>query len=163
MNVRIASPSGYSPNPAIVAQARQLMGDRGEVVIALSPIAAVESGPGDYTDVWASMGQESMADQRIPLFQPYQVNQGLLQQASPEVIVLHCLPAHRGEEITAEVMEGPASRVWDQAEIGCMPRKLCWLVFWPKVFWPKSIRIVTRDLGKSGRLWRDPWDIEFHN
>lgn len=116
MNVRIASPSGYSPDPAIVAQARQLMGDRGEVVIGSDPIAAVDQVQVIYTDVWASMGQESMADQRIPLFQPYQVNQGLLQQASPEVIVLHCLPAHRGEEITAEVMEGPASRVWDQAE-----------------------------------------------
>lgn len=116
MNVRIASPSGYAPDPAIVAQARQLMGDRGEVVIGSDPIAAVDQAQVIYTDVWASMGQESMADQRIPLFQPYQVNQGLLQQASPEVIVLHCLPAHRGEEITAEVMEGPASRVWDQAE-----------------------------------------------
>jgi len=116
MNVRIASPSGYAPDPAIVAQARQLMGDRGEVVIGSDPITAVDQAQVIYTDVWASMGQESMADQRIPLFQPYQVNQGLLQQASPEVIVLHCLPAHRGEEITAEVMEGPASRVWDQAE-----------------------------------------------
>ncbi len=116
MNVRIASPSGYAPDPAIVAQAQQLMGDRGEVVIGSDPIAAVDQAQVIYTDVWASMGQESMADQRIPLFQPYQVNQRVLQQASPEVIVLHSLPAHRGEEITAEVMEGPASRVWDQAE-----------------------------------------------
>jgi ornithine carbamoyltransferase len=116
MNVRIASPSGYAPDPVIVAEAQGLMGDRGEVVIGSDPIAAVDQAQVIYTDVWASMGQESMADQRIPLFQPYQVNQRLLQQASPEVIVLHCLPAHRGEEITADVIEGPASRVWDQAE-----------------------------------------------
>ena len=116
MNVRIASPSGYTPDPAIVAEAQALMGDRGQVLISSDPITAVDQAQVIYTDVWASMGQESMADQRIPLFQPYQVNQRLLQQASPEVIVLHCLPAHRGEEITAEVIEGPASRVWDQAE-----------------------------------------------
>jgi ornithine carbamoyltransferase len=92
------------------------MGDRAEVLITADPVAAVAEAQVLYTDVWASMGQESMADQRIPLFQPYQVNQRLLEQASPEAIVLHCLPAHRGEEITAEVLEGSASRVWDQAE-----------------------------------------------
>ncbi len=116
MSVRVASPSGYAPESAIVAQAQQLMGDRGEVLITADPVAAVAEAQVLYTDVWASMGQESMADQRIPLFQPYQVNQRLLEQASPEAIVLHCLPAHRGEEITAEVIEGSASRVWDQAE-----------------------------------------------
>jgi ornithine carbamoyltransferase len=62
------------------------------------------------------MGQEELADARIPVFQPYQVNQQLLSHADPEVIVLHCLPAHRGEEITEEVMEGSRSRIWDQAE-----------------------------------------------
>ena len=62
------------------------------------------------------MGQEDLANQRIPLFQPYQVNQQLLKHAHPEAIVLHCLPAHRGEEITAEAIEGKRSRVWDQAE-----------------------------------------------
>jgi ornithine carbamoyltransferase len=62
------------------------------------------------------MGQEDLADQRLPIFQPYQVNDALLSQASPDAIVLHCLPAHRGEEITHEVIEGTASRVWDQAE-----------------------------------------------
>jgi ornithine carbamoyltransferase len=69
-----------------------------------------------YTDVWASMGQEASADARIPIFQPYQVNEQLLTCADPEAIVLHCLPAHRGEEITDEVMEGSQSRIWDQAE-----------------------------------------------
>jgi ornithine carbamoyltransferase len=69
-----------------------------------------------YTDVWASMGQEDLADARIPIFQPYQVNEKLLSHADPDAIVLHCLPAHRGEEITNEAIEGKHSRVWDQAE-----------------------------------------------
>ena len=68
------------------------------------------------TDVWASMGQEDEAAARRQVFKPYQVNAELLKLARPEAIVLHCLPAHRGEEITAEVLEGPQSAVWDQAE-----------------------------------------------
>ncbi|MFZ4639495.1 MAG: ornithine carbamoyltransferase [Nodosilinea sp.] len=116
MNVHIASPIGYEPDPGIVDQARALLGSRGKVWITQDAEAAVDQAQVLYTDVWASMGQESMADQRIPLFQAYQVNRELLQKASPEAIVLHCLPAHRGEEITHEVIEGPASRVWDQAE-----------------------------------------------
>ena len=101
MNVRIAGPSGYAPAPTIVEQANRLSQGRGDVL---------------YTDVWASMGQEAEAGDRLPVFQPYQVNEALLAQASKEAIVLHCLPAHRGEEITHEVIEGSASRVWDQAE-----------------------------------------------
>jgi ornithine carbamoyltransferase len=69
-----------------------------------------------YTDVWASMGQEDLAAARIPIFQPYQINADLLANADNDAIVLHCLPAHRGEEITDEVIEGNQSRVWDQAE-----------------------------------------------
>jgi ornithine carbamoyltransferase len=116
MNVRIASPDGYTPDAAIVAQAKALMPNGDEVVITQDPVAAVEGAQVLYTDVWASMGQEDLADQRLPVFQPYQVNETLLSQASPDAIVLHCLPAHRGEEITHEVIEGTASRVWDQAE-----------------------------------------------
>ena len=116
MNVHIASPPGYGPDSSIVDQARSLMGTRGKLWITEDPVAAVDQAQVLYTDVWASMGQESLADQRIPLFQAYQVNQELLQKASPEAIVLHCLPAHRGEEITHQVIEGKASRVWDQAE-----------------------------------------------
>jgi ornithine carbamoyltransferase len=86
------------------------------VLITQDPEAAVQGSQVIYTDVWASMGQEDLADQRLPIFQPYQVNDALLSQASPDAIVLHCLPAHRGEEITHEVIEGTASRVWDQAE-----------------------------------------------
>jgi ornithine carbamoyltransferase len=116
MNVCIASPEGYAPDPAIVAKTHELMLHNGHVLITQDPEAAVKDAHVLYTDVWASMGQESLADQRLPVFQPYQVNDALLSQASQEAIVLHCLPAHRGEEITHEVIEGPASRVWDQAE-----------------------------------------------
>ncbi|NJL79701.1 MAG: ornithine carbamoyltransferase, partial [Richelia sp. SM2_1_7] len=69
-----------------------------------------------YTDVWASMGQENEADDRMPIFQPYQINQELLSFADSKAIVLHCLPAHRDEEITNDVIEGEHSRVWEQAE-----------------------------------------------
>ncbi|MGB3311027.1 MAG: ornithine carbamoyltransferase [Nodosilinea sp.] len=114
MNVHVACPMGYAPDPAIVEQADQL--GQGKVLITTDPEAAVKEAQVLYTDVWASMGQESEAGDRLPIFQPYQVNDALLAQASKEAIVLHCLPAHRGEEITHDVMEGSASRVWDQAE-----------------------------------------------
>ncbi|PSN11789.1 ornithine carbamoyltransferase [filamentous cyanobacterium CCT1] len=114
MNVRIAGPASYAPDPAIVEQANQL--GRSNVLVTTDPEAAVREAQVLYTDVWASMGQEAEAGDRLPVFQPYQVNEALLAKASPEAIVLHCLPAHRGEEITHEVIEGSASRVWDQAE-----------------------------------------------
>ena len=69
-----------------------------------------------YTDVWASMGQEAETDERMLVFTPYQVTQGLVDAAADDVVVLHCLPAHRGQEIAADVMDGPRSAVWDQAE-----------------------------------------------
>jgi ornithine carbamoyltransferase len=118
MNVRIAVPEGFLPDAKIVAQAKQIAKTVGnsEVIVTHDPKAAVEGAQAIYTDVWASMGQESEADDRIPMFQPYQVNQALMALADKEAIVLHCLPAHRGEEITAEVMEGAQSRIWDQAE-----------------------------------------------
>ncbi len=114
MNVRIATPADYAPDPAVVKAAKQL-GD-GEVVITTDPQAAVAGSHVLYTDVWASMGQEDLADARVPVFQPYQINTDLLAQAHKDAIVLHCLPAHREEEITDAVMEGPQSRIWDQAE-----------------------------------------------
>jgi ornithine carbamoyltransferase len=116
MNVHVASPSGYAPDEAIVQQAKDLMTHGGKVMITKDPEAAAKDAQILYTDVWASMGQESLADQRLPVFQPYQINHQLLSAASKDAIVLHCLPAHRGEEITAEVIECAASRVWDQAE-----------------------------------------------
>ncbi|MBP0001664.1 MAG: ornithine carbamoyltransferase [Cyanobacteria bacterium SID2] len=115
-NVRVATPKGFEPNPDIVAQAKALAGERCDVTVTHDPIEAVREVDAIYTDVWASMGQEAEADDRMPLFQPYQVNEALLDRASDKAIVLHCLPAHRGEEITASVIEGSHSRVWDQAE-----------------------------------------------
>ena len=116
LNVRIACPQGYEPKPEIVKLATEIAGGKSEIVVTQDAIAAVAGAQAVYTDVWASMGQEDSADQRIPIFKPYQVNQQLLEHADPQAIVLHCLPAHRGEEITAQVIEGDRSRVWDQAE-----------------------------------------------
>ncbi|NEQ96192.1 MAG: ornithine carbamoyltransferase [Cyanothece sp. SIO2G6] len=116
MNVVIAGPTDYQPDAAIVAKGKELAGDRSTITLTDDPKAAAENCHVLYTDVWASMGQEDLADNRIPIFQPYQVNDELLKLANPEAIVLHCLPAHRGEEITDAVMEGAQSRIWDQAE-----------------------------------------------
>lgn len=116
MNVRIATPEDYQPEEQIVRQAKQLAKNDSEIVITDDPIAAVRGAQVVYTDVWASMGQEASADTRIPIFEPYQINEQLLSHANNEAIVLHCLPAHRGEEITEAVIEGKQSRVWEQAE-----------------------------------------------
>jgi ornithine carbamoyltransferase len=116
MNVKIATPAGYEPDGEIAKQAQELGGDRVEILLTDDPIAAAKGAHVLYTDVWASMGQEDLADARMPIFQPYQVNNKLLVAANQDAIVLHCLPAHRGEEITDEVMEGSQSRIWDQAE-----------------------------------------------
>jgi ornithine carbamoyltransferase len=116
MNVRVATPRAYQPNQDIVGKAQQIASGKTEVLLTDDPLIAVKGAHVIYTDVWASMGQEASADTRIPVFQPYQVNEQLLTSADSEAIVLHCLPAHRGEEITDEVMEGAQSRIWDQAE-----------------------------------------------
>ena len=116
MNIRIACPKGYEPQQSVLEKAQRLAGDRSKVSVIQDPKSAVTDAQILYTDVWASMGQEDLADARLPIFQPYQINQTLVDSADPDTIVLHCLPAHRGEEITDEVMEGEASRIWDQAE-----------------------------------------------
>ncbi|MGL5808119.1 MAG: ornithine carbamoyltransferase [Xenococcaceae cyanobacterium] len=116
VNIRIATPNNYQPDANIVAKAKQIAGDRSEVLLTNDPIAATKEARVIYTDVWASMGQENSADTRIPIFQPYQVNEQLLNYAKQDAIVLHCLPAHRGEEITDGAIEGVQSKVWDQAE-----------------------------------------------
>ena len=116
VNVRVATPKDYRPNPEIIKQARELAQDKVEIIVTEDAIAAVEGVQVVYTDVWASMGQEESADSRIPIFQPYQINDELLSHTDSEAIILHCLPAHRGEEITDAVMEGSRSRIWEQAE-----------------------------------------------
>ena len=116
MNVRIAAPVGYQPDQAVVDQAKAIAAGNSEIVITSDPKAAVDGANVVYTDVWASMGQEGESDERIPIFMPYQVNDELMAVAAEDAIVLHCLPAHRGEEISTSVMEGSRSRIWDQAE-----------------------------------------------
>jgi ornithine carbamoyltransferase len=116
MNVRIATPAGYEPDPQVVAQAQAIADGKTEILLTHDPELATKGASVLYTDVWASMGQEAEADDRFPIFQPYQISEQLLSLAHPEAIVLHCLPAHRGEEITEEVIEGSQSRVWQQAE-----------------------------------------------
>ena len=116
MNVRIGCPQDYQPDAQIVEQAKHLTGGKTEVLVTEDPIAAVQGSQILYTDVWASMGQEDLAESRIPIFQPYQLNQALLEKADKEAIALHCLPAHRDEEITNEVIAGSQSRIWQQAE-----------------------------------------------
>ncbi len=111
--MRISGPEGYEPDPVLLESLK----DRGGAIEFTSdPAAAVKGTDFVYTDVWTSMGDEEEAEQRRRAFQPYQINRRLLEGASPEVRVMHCLPAHRGEEITDEVMEGSASVVFDQAE-----------------------------------------------
>lgn len=116
MNVRVATPQGYEPDEAILARAKVLSNGESEVVVTGDAKAAVEGAHVLYTDVWASMGQEDLAEKRIPIFEPYQINAAALAIADPKAIVLHCLPAHRGEEITEDVMEGSQSRIWDEVE-----------------------------------------------
>jgi ornithine carbamoyltransferase len=109
----LACPPGYEPNAALLSQAQA---ENRPVYLGTDPRWAVSGARVINTDVWASMGQEEEAADRKGFFEPYQVNSELLQAAAPDAIVLHCLPAHRGEEITHEVMEGPSSAIWDQAE-----------------------------------------------
>jgi ornithine carbamoyltransferase len=117
VNVGVACPPDYRPDPEIVAQAEQRAAESdATIAISAMPSEVLEGADAVYTDVWASMGQEHEAARRRPAFQPYQVNTALMQIARPEALAMHCLPAHRGEEITAEVIDGPNSVVFDQAE-----------------------------------------------
>lgn len=117
LNVSVATPSGYEPPTRIVEQANLISKTTGSVIEITNDLnQAIKNSDAVYTDVWASMGQESETDSRKKIFLTYQVNMKLLSFAAPDVIVLHCLPAHRGEEITDEVMDGIHSAVFDQAE-----------------------------------------------
>jgi ornithine carbamoyltransferase len=117
VNVGVACPPDYRPDPEIVQQAEQRAAESdATITISSSPNEIVAGADAVYTDVWASMGQEHEAARRRPAFQPYQLNAALMEQAQPGALVMHCLPAHRGEEITADVIDGPNSVVFDQAE-----------------------------------------------
>jgi ornithine carbamoyltransferase len=117
VHVRVACPMEYRPLQEYVTVAERLATEHtSSITVTTVPEDAVEGADAVYTDVWASMGQEHEAMRRRPVFQPYQINAALLQRARPDALVMHCLPAHRGEEITADVMESPQSVVFDQAE-----------------------------------------------
>lgn len=117
MNVRIAAPTGFVPHPDILLAAKNLAGQTGgSIELVTDPQAAADGADVLVTDTWTSMGQENDGLDRNTPFRPYQINDNLLERAAPGAIVLHCLPAHRGMEITDDVIDGPSSAVWDEAE-----------------------------------------------
>jgi ornithine carbamoyltransferase len=115
IDLRFACPDGYEPDPLIMEQA-QASARNGAIELFRSPREAVRGADAIYTDAWYSMGQESEAEARTPVFRPYQLNADLLSLAGPDAVAMHCLPAHRNQEITDEVMDGATSVVYDQAE-----------------------------------------------
>jgi len=117
MNMVCACPKGYQPDPKVLAEAQEDASHTGcTITVEEDVMKAVKGADVLYTDTWASMGQEEEHDARKKIFAPYQINAELLAAARPEAIVMHCLPAYRGEEITDDVIEGPQSVVFDQAE-----------------------------------------------
>jgi ornithine carbamoyltransferase len=113
---RIASPKGYELPSRVLAECRGIARPGADMKLFTDPAEAVRDADAVYTDVWTSMGQEAESEQRRQVFAPYQVNDGLLRHAKAGALFMHCLPAKRGEEVTAEVLESPASVVFDQAE-----------------------------------------------
>jgi ornithine carbamoyltransferase len=131
MHVRVAGPSGFDPSPAVVSRAGEIAAwTGGSVEVLRDPFEAADSVDVLATDTWTSMGQEDDGRDRLTPFWPYQLNAKLLGAAAPDAIALHCLPAHRGEEITDDVLDGPQSAVFDQAENRLHAQKalLAWLV-----------------------------------
>jgi ornithine carbamoyltransferase len=117
MEIRLAHPPGYAPSPAIVERARELAATGGgRLVFSNDPAEAVRGAAVVYTDAWTSMGQEAEAEERRDAFVRYRLDATLLETAGPDAVAMHCLPAHRGEEITSEVMDGPRSIIWEQSE-----------------------------------------------
>jgi ornithine carbamoyltransferase len=117
MSVAVACPPDYRPDPDMLAHAERLaQASDATISVTSAPNEAAEGADAIYTDVWASMGQEHEVARRRPVFQPYQVNPALMAQAAPGALFMHCLPVHRDEEVTAEVIDGPQSVVFDQAE-----------------------------------------------
>ncbi|GII99517.1 ornithine carbamoyltransferase [Sediminihabitans luteus] len=131
MHVRVGTPDGYPPATDVVADAERIAARTGgSVLVTADPVEAVAGADVVVTDTWISMGDESSAAERALPFVPYQVNDALLAHAKDDAIVLHCLPAYRGKEITAEVIDGPRSAVWDEAENRLHAQKalLTWLL-----------------------------------
>jgi ornithine carbamoyltransferase len=117
MEIRLAHPAGYAPNSTIVARARELAASSGaRLTFGEDPVEAVRGAAVVYTDAWTSMGQEAETEERRDAFAGFQLNDALLDAAGPGAVAMHCLPAHRGEEITSAVMDGPRTLIWDQSE-----------------------------------------------
>ena len=131
MEVRVASPEGHEPFPQVIERSNEIAARTGGKIFTGNVVAEAATGADVlYTDVWASMGQEADADAKKARFERYQINGEVVDMASPEAMVMHCLPAHRGEEISADVIDGPRSVVWDQAENRLHTQKalLAWLL-----------------------------------
>ena len=117
LDVRVATPEGYGPDPVVVERARALAArHRAWISVSTDPNEAVAAADAVYTDVWASMGREDEADERRSRFAGFEVTEALLANAAPHVAAMHCMPAHRGEEIAASVLDGPRSLALEQAE-----------------------------------------------
>ncbi len=117
MEIRLAHPADYGPNARVVEQAQALAAaNGGRLEFGRNPVQVVHGADVVYTDAWTSMGQEAETEARRDAFADYQVDDALLDAAGPDAVVMHCLPAHRGEEITSAVMDGPRSIIWDQSE-----------------------------------------------
>jgi ornithine carbamoyltransferase len=131
MDVAVASPKGYEVNPRYLELIRQdAAAANTKVLVTNDPKEAVEGASCVYTDVWASMGQEAEAQERLKAFKGFTVDSALMQHAAKDAVFLHCLPAHRGEEVAAEVADGPQSRIYDEAENRLHTQKaiLLWLM-----------------------------------
>lgn len=117
MHVRFGAPEGYAPDAEVLVRAKEIAEETGgSVTVTSDPVAAAAGADVLITDTWVSMGKESEAAARVAVFSPYALTTDLLGHADPEAVVLHCLPAYRGKEIEAEVLDGPRSLVWDEAE-----------------------------------------------
>lgn len=117
MDVSVAAPAGYQPDPVVVARATEIAARFGRKVdVVADPVLAVAGAHVVATDTWVSMGMEAEKEQRVKVFASYTVEQQLMSQANPDAIFLHCLPAYRGYEVSSEVIDGPRSLVWDEAE-----------------------------------------------
>jgi ornithine carbamoyltransferase len=131
MNVRVACPVGYEPDAGVVERSSRIAAEHGGSVTVTSVVAeAASDARALYTDVWASMGKESESEERRAALEHYRLDEDAVGLAADDAIVMHCLPAHRGEEISAEVLDGPRSVVWDQAENRLHTQKalLAWLL-----------------------------------
>jgi ornithine carbamoyltransferase len=131
MHVRVAGPAAHQPDREVVADAEQIAAKTGgSVVVTTDPVAAVDGADVVATDTWVSMGQEAAKDGSLAAFEPYAITADTLAHAAADAIVLHCLPAYRGKEIAAEVIDGPQSAVWDEAENRLHAQKalLTWLL-----------------------------------